>query len=114
MPVNTPDDDEFYVPTTNGIHAYFSSARDGGLGDQDIYIADLPKEIQLDPLVLLKGFVTFDGGHDRPEKTEIRVFDEETKQLVALCKPNAVTGKYLMVLNPGPLGKIFFSKRPWI
>ncbi len=110
MPINTPDDDEFYVPTTNGIHAYFSSARDGGHGDQDIYIADLPKAIQLDPLVLLKGFVTFDGGHDRPEKTEIRVFDEETKKLVALCKPNAVTGKYLMVLNPGPLGKKYLLK----
>ncbi|HWY39115.1 MAG TPA: hypothetical protein VNY73_11185, partial [Bacteroidia bacterium] len=110
MPINTPDNDEFYVPTTNGIHAYFSSAREGGKGDQDIYIVDLPKEIQSDPLVLLSGLVTFDGTHDRPEKTEIRVFDETTNELIALCKPNAVTGKYLIILNPGPLGKKFLVK----
>jgi len=110
MPINTPDDDEFYVPTANGLHAYFSSARDGGFGDQDLYVADLPKSIQVDPLVLLKGIVTFDGGHDRPEKVEISIFDNETKQLVALCKPNAVTGKYLAILNPGPLGKKYLIK----
>ena len=109
-PINTPDDDEFYVPTANGIHAYFSSAREGGYGDQDLYIADLPKDIQVDPLVLLKGFVTFDGGHERPEKVEISIFDLETNELVAKCKPNALTGKYLAILNPGPLGKKFLIK----
>jgi outer membrane protein OmpA-like peptidoglycan-associated protein len=109
-PINTPDDDEFYVPTADGIHAYFSSAREGGYGDQDIYIADLPKDIQVDPLVLLKGIVTFDGGHDRPEKVEINIFDVETNELVAKCKPNALTGKYLAILNPGPLGKKFLLK----
>lgn len=105
MPINTPDDDEFYVPTTNGLHAYFSSAREGGYGDQDIYIADLPKEIQIDPLVLVSGYITFEGTHDRPEKVEIIVTDLETGQNVAMCKPNAITGKYLAILNPGPLGK---------
>ena len=109
-PINTPDDDEFYVPTANGIHAYFSSAREGGFGDQDLYIADLPKDIQVDPLVLLKGYVTFDGVHDRPEKVEINIYDAETNELVARCKPNALTGKYLAILNPGPLGKKFIIK----
>ena len=110
MPLNTADDDEFYIPTTSGIHAYFSSAREGGKGDQDVYIADLPKAIQLDPLVLLKGFVTYDGSHERPEKVEIRVFDYATNELVAICKPNATTGKYLMILNPGQLGKKYIIK----
>jgi outer membrane protein OmpA-like peptidoglycan-associated protein len=109
-PINTPDDDEFYVPTTDGIHAYFSSAREGGYGDQDLYIADLPKAIQVDPLVLLKGVVTFDGLHDRPEKVDINIFDIEANELVAKCKPNALTGKYLAILNPGPLGKKFLVK----
>ncbi len=110
MPINTPDDDVFYVPSTNGIHAYFSSAREGGKGDQDVYIADLPKAIQADPLVLLKGFITFDGGHERPEKVEIMIFDSETSELIAICKPNAATGKYLAVLNPGGLGKKYTVK----
>ena len=109
-PINTPDDDEFYVPTTDGTHAYFSSAREGGFGDQDIYVANLPKEIQVDPLVLLKGFITFDGLHDRPDRVEINIFDAETNMLVARCKPNALTGKYLAILNPGLLGKKFIVK----
>jgi outer membrane protein OmpA-like peptidoglycan-associated protein/tetratricopeptide (TPR) repeat protein len=110
MPINTPDDDEFYVPTTDGIHAYFSSAREGGFGDQDIYIADLPSEIKSDPLVLLSGHVTFDGSHDRPEKTEIRVFDAITSELISIAKPNTVTGKYLIIVDPGPLGKKLLLK----
>ncbi|MFL5754296.1 MAG: OmpA family protein [Bacteroidia bacterium] len=109
VPVNTPDDDEFYVPTASGIHAYFSSSRDGGFGDQDIYVADLPSDIQVDPLVLLKGLVTF-GTAERPDKVDISVFDAKTKEMIALCKPNAVTGKYLIILNPGPLGKKYIAK----
>ncbi|MHB8261973.1 MAG: OmpA family protein [Bacteroidia bacterium] len=109
-PINTADDDEFYVPTSDGTHAYFSSGREGGFGDQDIYVADLPKAIQVEALVLLKGMITFDGGHDRPEKVEINIFDAETSELVAKCKPNAVTGKYLAILNPGLLGKKYLLK----
>lgn len=110
VPINTPDDDEFYVPTANGLHAYFSSSRDGGFGDQDIYVADLPKDIQVDPLVVLKGYVTYDGAHERPEKAEISIYDAKTSELIAICKPNSVTGKYLAILNPGPLGRKYIAK----
>ena len=48
--------------------------------------------------------------HDRPDKTEISIFDAENNALVARCKPNALTGKYLAILNPGPLGKKFIIK----
>lgn len=110
IPINTPDDDEFYVPTANGLHAYFSSAREGGVGDHDIYVADLPSEIQVDPLVLLSGVITFNGTHERPEKVEITVIDAETGEIVSICKPNALTGKYIALLNPGPLGKKYKIK----
>lgn len=110
MPINTPDDDEFYVPTANGLHAYFSSARDGGYGDQDLYVADLPNEIQVDPLVLLSGVVTFNGTHERPEKMSITVIDAKTSEIISLAKPNALTGKYIILLNPGPLGRKYRIK----
>ncbi len=105
VPINTPDDDEFYVPTADGKHAYFSSAHEGGYGDHDIYVANLPKGVQVDPLVLLKGTVTFNGEHQHPDKVEISVFDGETGELIASSKPNFVTGKYLLLLAPGPYGK---------
>src|SRR5690606_40552720 len=36
-PVNTTDDDIFYVVSPDGRRGYFSSAKAGGYGDKDIY-----------------------------------------------------------------------------
>lgn len=105
VPINTPDDDEFYVPTVDGKRAYFSSAREGGLGDHDIYIAEFPKGINVEPLVLLKGAVEFNGEHQHPDKVAITVFDGDNGELVASSIPNYTTGKFLLILNPGPNGK---------
>lgn len=105
VPINTPDDDEFFVPSLDGRHAYFSSAREGGYGDQDIYVADLPKGIFFESLVLLSGHVAFDGEHLHPEKVLVSVFDSETGELVASAKPNYVSGKFLLILNPGSYGR---------
>ena len=104
MPLNTTDDDEFYIPTADGKHAYFSSAREGGYGDQDIYTAGLPESIKVDPLLLLKGVLTFDS-LNRPDNMVVNVYDEETGELIATTRPNFITGKYLLLINPGPKAK---------
>jgi len=36
-PINTSDDDVFYMPTPDKKHAYYSSSKIGGYGDLDIY-----------------------------------------------------------------------------
>jgi hypothetical protein len=36
-PINTPDDDVFFVTSASGRHGYYSSDRPGGLGGKDIY-----------------------------------------------------------------------------
>lgn len=36
-PINTPDDEVFYVTDTSGTYGYFSTMREGGLGGKDIY-----------------------------------------------------------------------------
>lgn len=36
-PINTPDDDIYFVVTGNGRYAYYSSYREDGLGEKDIY-----------------------------------------------------------------------------
>lgn len=36
-PINTPDDDVYYVVSGNERYAYFSSVREGGYGEKDIY-----------------------------------------------------------------------------
>lgn len=36
-PVNTPDDEVFYVTDTSGTYGYYSAIREGGMGEKDIY-----------------------------------------------------------------------------
>ena len=42
-PINTTDDDVFYNPTPDGQHAYYSSYRNGGKGQNDLYLLTLPE-----------------------------------------------------------------------
>lgn len=37
-PINTPQDDMFYIPSSDEKTAFYSSTKDGGLGENDIYI----------------------------------------------------------------------------
>ena len=36
-PINTPDDDVFFVISANGRNGYYASAKEGGFGEKDIY-----------------------------------------------------------------------------
>lgn len=36
-PINTPEDEVFYVSDSSGVYGYFSTIREGGLGGRDIY-----------------------------------------------------------------------------
>lgn len=42
-PVNSPDNDIFYVVSKDGQRAYYSSTRDDGMGYSDIYLITTPK-----------------------------------------------------------------------
>ncbi len=42
-PINTPDDDIYFVGTKEGKRGYFASVRDDGMGYTDIYIVSVPQ-----------------------------------------------------------------------
>jgi len=105
-PVNTPDDDIFYVQSTDGKRGYFSSIRNNGFGGKDIYTINFEKAIT-EPLTLLKGYITFDGATKGLPKVEIVATDRETGLVVQNSKSNELTGKYLMVIKPGIEGKTY-------
>lgn len=42
-PINTPDNDIFYVATKDGKRAYYSSVRDDAFGYEDIYLITIPE-----------------------------------------------------------------------
>ena len=56
-PLNTVDDDVFFVTTADGRRGYFSSDKIGGYGEKDIYFVDFPDEMGAEGLAVLKGFI---------------------------------------------------------
>ena len=105
-PINTTDDDVFYALSTDGKRAYFSSGRAGGLGEKDLYMAEMEQTI-IEPTVLLKGSISFDGKDGNVGIVRISVVDMESGEIVQEIKPNSKTGGYVMILNPGENGKTF-------
>lgn len=106
FPINTPDDDIFYVQSVDGKRGYFSSVRANGMGEKDIYMINFEQAI-VEPLTLLRGYLTFDGSSKMPSNVQIMATDMETGLVVQDVRPNPVSGKYIMILNPGTEGKTY-------
>lgn len=129
-PINGPDDDVFFVVSGSGNRAYFSSAKQGGYGDKDIYkitFLGAPKEpllntqdqliavianpvsnlkteqalvIQTAKLTLLKGYVK-DSKTNQALEASVDLIDNDKNVIVATFKSNSSTGKYLVTLPSG-------------
>ncbi len=129
-PINTPDDDIFFVVAANGRHAYMTSFREDGYGDKDLYkltllgaekqpvlsgednlLANLdapvsgkviePKvEISTSQVAILKGVVR-DDKTKKPVEATIELIDNEKNEVIARFSSNASNGRYLVSLPAG-------------
>lgn len=63
-PINTPDNDIYFVGTKDGKRGYYSSVREDGRGYSDIYRIDVPEAKKVEII---------------PVKLTVRVFDSGTK-----------------------------------
>ncbi|HEY1038151.1 MAG TPA: hypothetical protein VGF30_02025 [Bacteroidia bacterium] len=105
-PVNSPDDDIYYVLTADGKTGYYSSGKAEGYGLQDIYRI-YPGLTGLTPfLAQLKGVVTLDGA---PVEGKIDFEIEGKNNDYAHLVSNSVTGKYLIDLPGGDIYKITYK-----
>ena len=99
-PVNSTDDDVFYIPTPDNKRGYYSSFKnDGGFGEKDIYMLTYPDAEEANLTVYRGEMLSIYGGV--PEGAFINVTDNETGELIGSYTPNAQTGKYLIILQPG-------------
>jgi len=98
-PINTTYDDIFYVVSPNSRNAYFSSFREGGLGEKDNYMATFIDRKET-PLTLLQGIVNDESGSPA-KNVEITVTDNETGEVVGIYHTNSKTGQFLFILTPG-------------
>ena len=101
-PINTPDDDLYFVITADGKTGYYASAKTGGIGEKDIYqIFPIEKKRKKGPrLTLFKGIV-IDKLTSVPLESDIEITDNEKNQIISKIKSNSATGKFLISLPSG-------------
>lgn len=105
-PINSPDDDIYYVLTASGEYGYYSSGKDGGSGLQDIYRV-YPGLVGLSPyLALLKGTITLDNV---PVEGKIIIDIVGKDGNYTSLNSNVATGKYLVNLPGGSVYNITFK-----
>jgi flagellar motor protein MotB len=131
-PINTPNDDVFYVPTPDSKTAYYSSNRESGLGGMDIYkiiylgvektmvsadVEDLiagakspydniyfvpTPKLKVDTTILMRGFIN-DSENQKPIIAKIELIDRDNSKVVATGISDS-TGNYSVRL---PESKIY-------
>jgi len=108
IPLNTTEDDRFYVINSSGTRGYFSSNRSGsgGKGRQDIYVVT-PGILGEKPVIaLLKGIVY---GNDKPIEAKMKIIRLKDNTEVFSITSNSSDGKYIIALSPGNIYRIEVS-----
>ncbi|MCX7955467.1 MAG: OmpA family protein [Bacteroidales bacterium] len=128
-PVNTPDDDMFFVMAGSGKHAYISSVREEGYGDLDIYMitfrgpekppllhsedqllaniapvgeSNISEKVEIKTmrLTIVKGIIS-DGFTQQPIEASIEIIDNVKNEVVFVTQSNVQTGRYIVTLPSG-------------
>lgn len=98
-PVNTTQDDKFYVVSSDGERGYYSSEKKDGFGQQDIYIVEPGLFGKPTSLVQVIGNVKYDNA---PVKATIFVRSKlNKKDFSGTFHSNSITGGYLVNLPSG-------------
>lgn len=98
-PVNTTQDDKFYVVSSDGGRGYYSSEKKNGFGQQDIYMVEPGLFGKPTALVMVTGNVTYDNA---PVKADIFVRSKlNKKDFSGTFNSNSITGRYLVNLPSG-------------
>jgi hypothetical protein len=95
-PINSIDDDIFYVLSADGKRAYYSTIQPDGLGGKDIYLMDL-LSLPERSLVVVTGFIR-NKENEVVKDMVLKINDVKTGSLIGSFKPNKQSGKYTIVL----------------
>jgi hypothetical protein len=100
FPINTTDDDIFFVPADNGIFAYFPRFLTEGLGRTDIYKLEIfsgthPRKFRI------RGLVSYPAKASILNPVTLKVFDHQSGDTVALTGVNSETGEFTFIVPSG-------------
>lgn len=105
-PINTPDDDRYFILSVDGKRGYYASGKAGGYGLHDIYVVDMPDEYAK-PIALVKGTITKENV---PIGAVVQVdITDKDPSSYGTFKSNAAYGNYLVNLIPGHNYKLTYK-----
>lgn len=96
-PINTVDQEFKLVVSPDSKHAYFSSKREGGFGELDLYEFELPEALRPEKITYVKGH-TFNAKTKDNLEAIIELIDLETQQSVTSAYSNSA-GEFLVTLT---------------
>jgi hypothetical protein len=94
-PINSVNNDVFFVLNVNGQRGYYSSAREDSYGSTDIY--EIDTRFGDNDLKVKSGLLFKD---DILGKAKITLLDNETNKVSGIYNSNPKTGKFILVMNP--------------
>ncbi|MCX6295968.1 MAG: tetratricopeptide repeat protein, partial [Bacteroidetes bacterium] len=105
-PINTPDDDRYFILSNDGNRGYYASGKSGGYGLHDIYVVDMPDNFVKPNVIMVKGITTLD---DKPVETIVQVDMTDNNKSYRTFNSNPVQGNYLVNLMTGHNYKITYQ-----
>jgi outer membrane protein OmpA-like peptidoglycan-associated protein len=129
-PINTAEDDIYFVLSADNKHGYYASEMPGGKGEKDIYVISMPapdkidipearsakvtfKEIavakpviaitpvnKVNPTTILKGVIR-DAMTQEPLSTNLLLIDNERSEVVSEQVSDSLTGSYTVIIPSG-------------
>lgn len=105
-PINTPDDDRYFVLSTDGNRGYYASGKEGGFGLHDIYVVDMPNDFVKPNVMMVKGVTLLD---DKPVMANVEVDIADRNERYRSINTHATDGGYLVNLVSGQNYKITYK-----
>ena len=96
-PVNTPKDDFSYIFNSENKTGYFSSNRDGGMGDDDIYEFVENEPLVLDCIQEITGTVRDRISNEVLAGATVKIIDEENNEISSTITDSE--GNYILMLD---------------
>ena len=108
FPMNTPDDDYFFVMSTDGKRAYYSSTSVDGKGGKDIYMVRLDTDRE-EPVTVYKGVLVEDEYGNFPVDVTIIVTDVSNGETYGVYRPRPDNGRFVFILQPGKTYEVVYE-----
>ena len=95
FPINSVNNDIFFVLNATGTHGYYSSVKAETFGGSDIYVIDTrfgDNDLKIKRCKIMFG--------TKVSKAKITLVDHETKKVSGIFNASAKTGKFILIMNP--------------